>query len=491
MRTARAAAGAVTLAISLAALAAAGGGAAAATPAGKPGGAPTTPAKLGAPCTKPGVTGSTKTAVLLCAQSGGRLIWTRPAGGGVGSSGSSGGSGLGAPCPTAGATIGGGPGVTFQCARVGGKLVWTKMAQGGAPAGGGAGGGSTSGGTPGGTPGGNALPSASCPASSVRFTHSLIDPAQVSGVAPIGGQTGSGGVVAVRSYTFPLASLDGQRLPLFAPTDMTLTGASYYLASQAAAQGDGKPEYSLYFHVGCGISVNLFHVKALGAKLAAVVPKTPSSSSGAQPVTPTKVSAGEEIAYYVRGFRSVAFDFWVDDANHTNSFITPQRYGNSNYLHAVCPYSFYVEPLRSTWLAKLGTQSGLAVPGTPCGTVSQGQLGTAQGQWFLDKNPATGLADVISYDGTYMSQAIVNLESDGTVRIGGFWSPGYLLIGKNDPTWADPSALKPGSGHCWNDSTGGRSMSVQLDSATQMRVAVVQGPCPASVDPGAWKTYFR
>ena len=44
--------------------------------------------------------------------------------------------------------------------------------------------------------------------------------------------------------------------------------------------------------------------------------------------------------------------------------------------------------------------------------------------------------------------------SAGTVRIGGFWSTGYILTGTNDPTWADPNTITTGSGHCWFDASG-------------------------------------
>lgn len=396
-----------------------------------------------------------------------------------------GGPALGGPCPEAGQMTGLGPGKSAVCSRVKGKLVWTQLTSPGKPAPGSA---PAASGAPG--AGGASAPAsaaADCNPSTVRFTANLIDPGKVSGVAPIGGQTGSGGVVAVRSYVFPLRSLVGQRVPLYAPVDMTLTGAARYKLPQAPA--NYEPEFSLEFTVRCGVSLKLYHVKAISDRLATVVPATVTPSSATDSVKPLAVKAGEQIGWWIGGEKSVAFDFWVDNAKVTNAFITPQRYLRSNYLHAVCPYSFYVEPLRRVWLAKLGTQSGLAVPGTPCGTVSQGKAGTMQGQWFLDPNPATGLADVISYDGQYMSQGVINLESDGTVRIGGFWSPGYVLTDKNDATWADPAKVT--DAHCWFDRVGNRSVSMKLDSPTKLRVAVVDGPCPASIDAVPAKTYYR
>ena len=404
-----------------------------------------------------------------------------------------GGPALGQPCTKAGQMTGLGPGKSAVCARSKGKLVWTQLKDQGKPQPGqqapkGKAPGTTTGAAPAGA--GASSSSPSCDPASVRFTANIMDPASVAFVTPIGGQTGSGGVVAVRSYVSPLRSLAGQRVPIMAPVDMTLTGAAHYKLPQAPASY--QPEYSLYFSGPCGLDVKFFHVKALAAKLESVVPAAVSPSSAGNPVSsPLAVKAGEVIGYWIGGGESVAFDFWVDNPRVTNAFITPERYGRSNYLHAVCPYAFYAEPLRSTWLNKLASQGGTIVPGTPCGTVSQGKLGTALGQWFLIKDPAQGQTDVISYDGTYMSQAIISLEADRTVRIGGFWSPGYILVGASDPTWADPSSVTTGKSQCWFDRSSNRSLSVVLDSATQMRVAVTDGPCPSPVDASAWKTYYR
>ena len=395
-----------------------------------------------------------------------------------------GGPGLGQPCPKQGMMTGLGPGKSAVCARTKGKLVWTQLKgqgpKGKAPA-------ATTGAAP---AAGGSSASSSCDPAGVKFTASIMDPASVASVTPIGGQTGSGGVVAVRSYVSPLRSLAGQRVPIMAPVDMTLTGAAHYKLPQAPASY--QPEYSLYFTAPCSLEVKFFHVKALADRLAAAVPAAVAPSSAGNPVpSPVAVKAGEVIGYWIGGNESVAFDFWVDNPRVTNAFITPARYGRSNYLHAVCPYAFYAEPLRSTWLGKLASQGGTVVAGTPCGTVSQGKLGTALGQWFLIKDPAQGQTDVITYDGSYMSQGVISFEADKTVRIGGFWSPGYVIIGTDDPSWADPSSITTGSSHCWFDRSGNRSVSVVLDSATQMRVAVADGPCPASVAPSAWKTYYR
>ncbi|MCU1374196.1 MAG: hypothetical protein JWO68_1482 [Actinomycetia bacterium] len=328
-----------------------------------------------------------------------------------------------------------------------------------------------------------------CPNRAEYFTKHLIDPASVTGVAPVGGQTGSGGVLAVRSYVFPNQALRGKRLPIYAPAAMTLVGASYYLPMGAPA--GYKPEYSLYFSTPCNLEVKLFHIKEVHGAVAGAVPKKASSSSASQGVKATAVKAGDQIGWYTPAEGSVAFDFWVDDLTVTNSFLSPKRYAQSNALHAVCPWQFYAKALRSVWYAKLGNQGGTAVPGTSCGTVTQGAKGSVLGQWFRDPDVNNPVVDRLTYDGTYLSQAMVTLESTSDVRLGGFYAPGAVFVSKQGPagaTWSDPRTMKVGELRCFAD--GARAVSLQLTNATTLRAAVT-ADCATPVPSTEWRTYYR
>ena len=321
------------------------------------------------------------------------------------------------------------------------------------------------------------------------FTRNLIDPGSITGVAPVGGQTGTGGILAVRSYVFPNRALRGKRLPIYAPTNMTFTAASYY--TPAGAPAGYKPEYGLWFTTPCQLDVKLFHIKGVVGKVAAAAPKTSSGSSALNPVRPTPVAAGEQIGWYEPAEGSVAFDFWVDDLRITNSFLSPRRYVNSNALHAACPYQFYAKALRTVWYSKLGNQGGTAVPGTPCGVVTQGPKGSVIGQWFRERDVTKPVVDVLQYDGTYLSQAMVTYESTGDVRIGGFYAPGALLVSRQGPaaaTWSDPRTMKVGELRCWSD--GNRAVSLQLTDPTTLRAAVTSD-CSAPVPTTEWRTYYR
>ena len=332
-------------------------------------------------------------------------------------------------------------------------------------------------------------PPPACKNRAELFTKNVIDPASITGVAPVGGQTGSGGVLAVRSYVFPNQALRGKRLPLYAPTNMTFTAASYY--TPLGAPAGYKPEYGLWFTTPCQLDVKLFHVKGVVGKVAAAAPKKSGSSSALQGVKSTAIAAGEQIGWYEPAVGSVAFDFWVDDLAVTNSFISPKRYVNSNALHAVCPWQFYAKALRTTWYSKLGDQGGTAVPGTACGVVTQGVKGSVLGQWFREPDVNKPVVDVLNYDGTYLSQAMVTYEATGAVRLGGFYAPGAVIVGKQGPggaTWSDPRTMKVGDLRCLSD--GVRAVTIQLTNATTLRAAVT-ADCATPVPNTEWRTYYR
>ena len=115
------------------------------------------------------------------------------------------------------------------------------------------------------TPAPTSSPENSC-TKTPEFTYNFIDPKYVRVITPIGEQTGSGGVIAVRSYVHPAIEFAGQELPIIAPIDMTLSSASYY--KPPGSSDTYKPEYSLYFDAGCGISVKFFHIKGVVGKIA-------------------------------------------------------------------------------------------------------------------------------------------------------------------------------------------------------------------------------
>lgn len=383
---------------------------------------------------------------------------------------------VGTSCTKLGAQIGDGPSRTVECKKVGKKKIWQLLTASYAHSN---------------SPAPTHSSVSTCKALPV-FTADFIDPKYVRGVTPIGGQTGSGGVIALRSYVYPSNDFAGQKLPIYAPVAMSLTAASYYKSATASASY--QPEYSLYFDAGCGISVKFFHIKGVVGSVAGVVPKEPSTSSGGQQVKPTKVVAGEQIGWYELGENSVAFDFWVDNQAYTDQFIVPSHFATQDGFHSVCPYDFYTPEKRSIWLSKMGGNDGIPVAGTDCGVVNQGQAGTVDGLWFATPNTKV---DQLTWDGFYQSQIMFHADGSNVIRIGGLNATQPLhqmFTSPSNTTWAKPTDIKVGATHCWTDdvrSDRQQSAKVLLTSATTLTVVVGLGSCEALPDISTGKNYYR
>lgn len=389
---------------------------------------------------------------------------------------------VGTPCTKLGAIAGNGPGGSVICTTKGKKKIWqvlprkspSRQGQQNSPQ------------TPSNSPQPTIAPTQNC-TKLPEFTADFIDPSYVRDVTPIGEQTGTGGVIAVRSYIHPKSEFLGKELPIYAPVDMTLNSANYYKVAGASASY--QPEYSLYFDAGCGISVKFFHIKGVVGKVAGVVPTEPMSSSAGQPVTPTRIRAGEQIGWYKLGENSVAFDFWVDNEAHANDFIVASHFASSNALHSVCPYDLYIPVKRDAWLAKLGAPGSDPVPGTSCGVVTEGLAGTADGMWFIGQDTIT---DHLTYDGAYQSQIMFSTDPSGLLRIGGLnasGSPTQMMVNPQSSTWIKPSDVVVGASHCWSNDT--QSVAVTLTSKTTMSVIVGTGSCTTLPATSTGKTYYR
>lgn len=329
-------------------------------------------------------------------------------------------------------------------------------------------------------------PASSC-SKAPEFTSNIIDPKYVRVVTPIGEQTGSGGVIAVRSYIHPAKEFLGQELPIFAPVDMTLFQASYY--KPPGSSDTYQPEYSLYFTAGCGIMVKFFHIKGVVGKVASAVPSEPSNSSAGQNVKPASVKAGEQIGWYKLGETSVAFDFWVDDESVTNAFIVQSHFSDSNALHSVCPYSFYSADKKAIWLAKLGAPGSDPIPGTDCGKISQGAVGTADGMWFISEST---LNDHLVNEGAYQSQIMFSTDPSGMVRIGGLnaaGAPAQMMVASNASTWKRPTDIAVGASHCWSSSQ--QSVKISVISDKTISVLVGSGTCDGLGAASTGRTYYR
>ncbi len=325
-----------------------------------------------------------------------------------------------------------------------------------------------------------------CPGGTVTFTRYLLDPALIRNVTQIG-SIGGGGALIGRSYVFPKADLDGRRLSLRAPAAMTLAGLGYYLPS--GAPPGYEPEYSLLFDLGCGLALELYHVKALAPALARSAPAAASSSSAYGPVKGgARLKAGAVFAYYVREEgRSVAFDVILHDSRVSNRFPNQARYAKSNLLHVLCPWTRYAGAMQKTMLALVGTAGGVLTPDAGCGTVARAVDGTIAGEWWLTPG---AVIPPYRFDGDYGEPMAVIEEADGTVRIGHLGgSTQDTLVSRGNPTWLSPAKVT--GTHCYESDAGGASIAFQVVSKTSVKVAFRRTPCGAGFPEGDFRLYVR
>jgi hypothetical protein len=304
-----------------------------------------------------------------------------------------------------------------------------------------------------------------------RFTHAPTDLSQIASIVPSGSP--SGGVIKPHSYLHNKDNPDfsNVRVPVYAVADAVVTSVAYYNTSVNSA------EYLIFFDASCEISFKYDHLSELAPKLAAVAPDTPANDSRTTHTPPIELEAGELVGYSNGAGGKGAWDFGAHDLTHTNQFANQERYiaghmGQS--IHAVCPYDYFVEPLKSQMYALFGTHDQRLIPDIACTTPQRDVLGSAAGAWFATPE--------LTFGGSSVSIAMLPGE---IVAITGRGSD--LRIEKDQPTWLDPERLT--TDHCY--AGDGRWFYIEIiGDGMQMSLAEGSGGCPAS-SPDNAITYYR
>ena len=95
-----------------------------------------------------------------------------------------------------------------------------------------------------------------CP---VQFTEYLVDLKYVKKVGQIGVVHGSGKNIVERSYISVKEEFYEQKIPLYAPADITLVWGSHY--KMPGSSDNLLTDYALRFDAGCGVEITLGHLK--------------------------------------------------------------------------------------------------------------------------------------------------------------------------------------------------------------------------------------
>jgi len=333
-----------------------------------------------------------------------------------------------------------------------------------------------------------------CKINPVVFTEYIMDPSLIKVVAQIGSIGGGNTEIIGRSYIFPKDGQTGMRLPLRAPVDMELVGSKHYKPSDAPATGY-VPDWSLYFDAGCGVNIELYHIKDVSDTIKSVSDTTVYSSSAWVNVTRKKIPAGTIFGWYIPGLNSVAFDFITKNDSVTNHFANQARYvaRGSNILHTVCPYDLFEPAKKSTYYNLLGTVTGTPIAGIGCGTVERDVIGTPAGQWFFDSAFVAG-PGVLGKDGDYGDPLPLIVMPDSTLDIGHLGPAGDVRIQRGNPTWKRlqdittewcyqlyPTPTTP-DGWLWLKMRRADKMDVGFSST---------GTCPSNFPASGFKSYYR
>lgn len=304
-----------------------------------------------------------------------------------------------------------------------------------------------------------------------RFSALPTDLTKIASIVPAGAP--AGGVIKPHSYFHNKNKPDGDnvRVPVYAVADSVLTSVAYY-GSIA-----GTAEYLIFFDVTCEISFKYDHISEVAPKIATVAPTVPSNTSQGGRTDAITFEAGELIGYSVGAGGYGAWDFGAYDLTYTNQFANQERYvtgGMTQSLHTVCPYDYFVEPLKSQLYALLGTHDQRLLPDVECTTTERDVLGTASGAWFD--------SSVLNYFGSVVSIGLLPGDLFTITGIGN-----DLRVASGESTWLDPELMT--TSHCYAVENRWFYLEIRAEGM-QMALASGSGTCPATLPANA-TIYYR
>ena len=339
-----------------------------------------------------------------------------------------------------------------------------------------------------------------CTPGSAVFTADVTDVASLATVGPLPALAGGAGY-EIRSYMQVKDSYSGVRVPIYAPTKMTLVASVHYVDPlHDGSDSDYHGEWGLTFEASCTTQVGFAHIREVVAKISEVTVTSDAGSAGELVSHPVDFAAGEVIGYYVRGPGYFAWDFVVTDTTVTNAFVNLPRYqtGQLKFLHAICPYDLYAPAMRQHYLDLLGTNNDPPKPGRKCGTVAHDHAGSAAGTWFHAPYAGGSADEARAASGNPLSifkaetDAVYVADLDGDSNKVGFLT---FRIDPSNPTYRDPETIT--DSHCYerhvtaNDPASGWAYVKRL-SETRLQVAYgEQGACPVAFPATGVRDYHR
>jgi hypothetical protein len=234
------------------------------------------------------------------------------------------------------------------------------------------------------------------------YTVSPSDPADITGIVPLGNLNPSG-------HTFPsdhiypyLQPVDpaqpvGTRVVtnLYAPADITVTDVAPTDYPNALTP---FTDYAIYFYACRDVKSYYSHVRTLSPELAAKLaafslPTCSTYSTGGGTFhrcdfqTNFTMKAGDLMG--TAGGTAASYDFGTYDYRTTLTGWANSSRHLYDQAHTVCPLDYFVPSVAQPLKDKLGEFNGSTLRTIPpvCGTTMQDVPGTAQGYWYKPGQP--------------------------------------------------------------------------------------------------------
>ncbi|MEP6654598.1 MAG: hypothetical protein ABJA82_14650, partial [Myxococcales bacterium] len=340
-----------------------------------------------------------------------------------------------------------------------------------------------------------------CTPGSPTFTADVTDVNSLATVGPLPALAG-GAAFEIRSYMQVKDSYAGIKVPIYAPTDMTIQASSHYTDPlHDPGDTDYHGEWGLVFEATCTTQVSFAHIREVVPEIAAVtVPSTMTGSAGELVSHTVDFKAGDIIGYYIRGPGYFAWDFIVTDSTVTNQFINMPRYldGQLKFLHGICPFDPYPLAMRQKYLDILGTNLNPPVAGRKCGTLVHDVAGTAAGVWFHSPYTGGGADEARRASGNPLSlfkaetDVVFIADLDGDTDKVGFAT---YRIETFNPTYRNPEEIT--TSYCYERHSNPGSPAdgwvyVKVLADAQLAVAYsLEGACPETFPSTGARIYYR
>jgi hypothetical protein len=260
----------------------------------------------------------------------------------------------------------------------------------------------------------------------LRFTHLPLDSESFDYILPLGNFNPPGHVLPTDHLYFALARDSSYRqisAKVYAPADITIVAIATnenYAANGSLVNKDG----SISFAPCRDVRLSYGHVAEFSDELKQAIAREADECSDYVPPPLARshycrwwLNLSVPAGTFLGWTGSVAaFDFGaVDTRIEKLPFINPDRY-IGDQLRTVCPLDFYSGELKASLYRKLGNPPRTIEP--RCGTIMQDVPGTAQGNWFSERQ-GTGIesnAVALAHDN---SDPTIGIISDGGSLGGG------------------------------------------------------------------------